>query len=57
MPDDIASTVLLVCAECDGVHFNVARPRQFSDIWLVCCEGCGAIYDLLPNGETQLHPR
>jgi hypothetical protein len=31
----------------------VKRPLQFSDTWMACCEGCGAIYDLLPSGDTQ----
>jgi hypothetical protein len=57
----IAKTVLMcgyvaipvALAECQSVHFNIARPLQFSDTWMACCEGCGAIYDLLPSGDTQ----
>ena len=36
---------------------TVARPLKFSDIWLAACEGCGAIYDLLPSGDAQLRSR
>jgi transcription elongation factor Elf1 len=40
------------CPECGSVHFNV-RNGDFV-IWLICCEGCGAAYELLPNGTAQL---
>ena len=50
-------SILFTCTECESVHFNIARPLQFSDLWLICCEGCGAIYDLLPSGDAQVHPR
>jgi hypothetical protein len=53
----LSRPTVFTCTECDSVHFNVARPLPFSDIWKVCCEGCGAIYDLLPSGDVQLHSR
>jgi hypothetical protein len=46
-------STVFICTECQSVHFNIARPLQFSDTWMACCEGCGAIYDLLPSGDTQ----
>jgi hypothetical protein len=56
-PTGDAPPFVLTCPECESVHFNVRPPLQFSDIWQICCEGCGAIYNLLPSGEAQLHSR
>lgn len=50
-----------LCPDCESVHFIVRWTREASDTashsWMICCEGCGAIYRLLPNGAAELHMR
>jgi hydrogenase maturation factor HypF (carbamoyltransferase family) len=38
---------LLLCTDCESPHFLV-RWDRVNYVWIVCCEGCGAIYELVP---------
>lgn len=51
--DEAIKMHLLLCADCESPHF-LARWDRVNYVWVVCCEGCGAIYELLPMGRTQL---
>jgi hydrogenase maturation factor HypF (carbamoyltransferase family) len=44
---------LLLCTDCESPHFLV-RWDRVNYVWIVCCEGCGAIYELVPMGRVQL---
>jgi hypothetical protein len=55
---DPDTSTVLTCPECDSVHFNVRWGWESRDIaatlWQICCEGCGAIYNLLPDKQIEL---
>ena len=42
-----------LCPECESPHF-IVRWNDHRHSWMVCCEGCGAIYVLTPTGTTEL---
>jgi hypothetical protein len=44
---------LLLCADCESPHFLV-RWDAINSVWVVCCEGCGAIYQLTGGGTAEL---
>jgi hypothetical protein len=44
---------LLICAHCESLHFLV-RWDAINSVWVVCCEGCGAIYQLTGGGTAEL---
>jgi hypothetical protein len=49
---------IVQCFNCDSVHWNVKWDREAVDTsahgWFICCEGCGQIYQLFPEGTSQL---
>jgi hypothetical protein len=44
---------LFLCVECESIHFLV-RWDQVGHVWTICCEGCGAIYNLQPTGMAEV---
>jgi hypothetical protein len=44
---------LILCVECESPHFLV-RWDAVKGGWIICCEGCGAIYRLTPDGTAEL---
>jgi hypothetical protein len=44
---------LFLCVDCESPHFLV-RWNEASHIWTVACEGCGAIYRLIPTGTAEV---
>jgi hypothetical protein len=44
------------CPNCDSPHFLVrwGLPDSAIQYWTICCEGCGAVYRLDPNGVAEV---
>lgn len=42
------------CIDCESVHF-IVRWDQIGHVWMIACEGCGAIYKLIPTGVAEVH--
>ncbi len=59
--DETYTPSVFTCPECGSVHFNLRWAREAPDtakhLWNVCCEGCGTVYDLNPNGTAEPHSK
>jgi hypothetical protein len=44
---------LILCVDCESPHFLV-RWDVGKGLWMIACEGCGAIYSLTPDGTAEL---